>query len=195
MTNCLHYSSSLQGNASASPFGQPKLDLNLFLLVPTVRTKPIQLRFIPRGSTERYAPKPPPTHIHQPQQPQSTSQTFLQPSAASHYPPRSPCSPHHSGSFILQRSNSQRRGSTPQAPPQIMYGATSSQLPHSAQSSPPGPRSPRLGYLGDPWSGANLKIRRSSGEMEWLTAPGLPRSRKNSWSSVSTDCGDFSPCW
>ena len=156
-----------------------------------VRTKPIQLRFIHRGSTERYSYNP--TKV----QPVPTS-SFLQPVSATlqqshqpYHPPRSPCAMQYVG-LSSHRSHSQRRGSTPQAMPQILYGAL--KTPHSAQSSPPGPRSPRLAGLTDPWSGPKLSIRRSSGEMEWLTAPGLPRSRKNSWSSVSTDC-DFSPCW
>ena len=140
------------------------------------RTKPIQLRLIPRGSTERYSSKPLAPSSH----------TFLQPTIAPLHP-RSPCSP-----VNVHRSPYQRRGSSPQAPPQILYGA-GSLTPHSAQSSPPGPRSPRLGGLTDPWNGTS-STRRSSGEMEWLTAPGLPRSRKSSWSSVSTDY-DLSPCW
>ncbi|XP_047741691.1 uncharacterized protein LOC108674424 [Hyalella azteca] len=150
------------------------------------RPKGIQLRLIPRGSTERYTPKLQPAQSFlQP------SQTFLQPTQSY---PRIPCSPHHTSG---PRPHSQRRGSSPQAPPQILYGSVVLRAPHSAQSSPPGPRSPRLGVMADGWSGSSLKTRRSSGEMEWLAAPGfpgLPRSRKNSWSSVSTDC-DFSPCW
>lgn len=144
------------------------------------RSKPIQLRLIPRGSTERYSPKVPPSH------------TLLQPIPNQIYPPRSPCSPHP-----CIRYHSQRRGSSPQAPPQILYGSsTVLRAPNSAQSSPPGPRSPRLGVaVTDPWNTGPLKTRRSSGEMEWLTAPGFPCSRKNSWSSVSTDFGDFSSCW
>lgn len=155
------------------------------------RTKPIQLRFIHRGSTERYSYTPS-------KQPPSTSSSFLQPVAtpqqqSQQHLPRSPCSPKFPG-LTVSRSHSQRRGSSPQAPPQILYGAFALKGPNSAQSSPPGPRSPRLGGLSDPWNSTHLKIRRSSGEMEWLTAPGHPRSRKNSWSSVSTDF-DFSPCW
>ena len=150
-----------------------------------IRTKPIKLRLIPRNSTERCPPKPSPQPVHYGQ--------TLQPTVSSMQYPKSPCSP-NLGSFLSDKSQSQRRGSSPQTSPQTMAGCTTLRINHSAQNSPLGPRSPRFGVIGDPWYNSNLKDRRSSGEMEWLTAPGPSISRKNSWSSVSTEF-DLSPCW
>ncbi|XP_066961783.1 uncharacterized protein [Macrobrachium rosenbergii] len=98
-----------------------------------------------------------------------------------------------------------RRCSSPQPP--LLSGCTpyvSARMPpRSAQTSPSAPKSPKLtSSSSDPWSTIITKTGRAQsigggappGEMEWLAAPS-PRSRKGSWSSVSTDCDSSPPCW
>ncbi|XP_050715707.1 uncharacterized protein LOC126998279 [Eriocheir sinensis] len=94
-----------------------------------------------------------------------------------------------------------RRCSSPQTP-QLTGCAPCTAAPRSAQTSPSGPRSPRLtSSSSDPWSALISKNHRAQsvggtippGEMDWLPAPS-PCSRKSSWSSVSTD-NDSVPCW
>ncbi|XP_045116766.1 uncharacterized protein LOC123507694 [Portunus trituberculatus] len=94
-----------------------------------------------------------------------------------------------------------RRCSSPQTP-QLTGCAPCTAAPRSAQTSPSGPRSPRLtSSSSDPWSALISKNMRTQsigaavppGEMDWLPAPS-PCSRKSSWSSVSTD-NDSAPCW
>ncbi|XP_068238760.1 uncharacterized protein [Palaemon carinicauda] len=98
-----------------------------------------------------------------------------------------------------------RRCSSPQPP--LLSGCTpyvSARMPpRSAQTSPSAPKSPKLtSSCSDPWSTIITKTGRAQsigggappGEMEWLAAPSS-RSRKGSWSSVSTDCDSSPPCW
>ncbi|XP_069165902.1 uncharacterized protein [Procambarus clarkii] len=97
-----------------------------------------------------------------------------------------------------------RRCSSPQTP--MLSGSIPYMgriPPRSAQTSPSGPKSPKLtSSNSDPWSAMIIKNYRAQsicggippGEMDWLPAPS-PCSRKSSWSSVSTDNDTSSPCW
>lgn len=198
--------------------GQPGLGRgyqcpHLPLLPPTDPLRPIKLKMIPRNVTMGRgatlplggpansarspsvpcAPPPAasrPTHtavIHS-----GGGHTLLRGTPAFQQPP---------SSFSSVALRYGRRCSSPQTP-QLTGCAPCTAAPRSAQTSPSGPRSPRLtSSSSDPWSALISKNHRAQsvggtippGEMDWLPAPS-PCSRKSSWSSVSTD-NDSVPCW